>query len=90
MESTGVLWKPYDEIESWMGQFTERMEAACVPFAAALEKITEVPGYSQTAAENLGADYFLKLHADRAACYHRKVLESLGYTVIPPDANQAA
>jgi len=40
--------------------------------------------------QDLGADYFLKLNADRAARYHRKVLESLGYTVIPPEADKAA
>ncbi len=184
----------YDEIESWIGQFTERIEMVCVPFAPALEKITEVPGYNERAAQDLvaeigadmsrfpdddhlcswsticpgnhqsagkqtsgktvqgnrwlkkvlcqsawaaartkgsyfgaqyhrlagrrgkkraviavahsqlkviyhllrsdqsyqdlGPDYFLKLNADRAVRYHRKVLESLGYTVIPPDAQQ--
>jgi transposase len=188
--------KQYDEIESWIGQFTERIEEACVPFAAALEKITEVPGYNERAAQDLvaeigadmsrfasddhlcswaticpgnhqsagkqssgktvqgnrwlkavlcqsawaaartkgsyfgaqyhrlagrrgkkraviavahsqlkviyhllssdqsyqdlGPDYFLKLNADRAARYHCKVLESMGYTVIPPDAKQVA
>ena len=188
--------KQYDEIESWIGQFTERIEEACVPFAAAIEKITEVPGYNERAAQDLvaeigtdmsrfasddhlcswaticpgnhqsagkqtsgktvqgnrwlkavlcqsawaaartkgsyfgaqyhrlagrrgkkraviavahsqlkviyhllgsdqsyqdlGADYFLKLNADRAARYHCKVLESMGYTVIPPDAKQVA
>lgn len=185
----------YDEIESWMGQLTERIEKVCVPFAPALEKIMEVPGYSRTAAENLvaeigtdmsrfasddhlcswaticpgnhesagkqtagktvqgnrwlkavlcqsawaaarmkgsyfgaqyhrlagrrgkkraviavahsqlkviyhllgsdesyqdlGPDYFLRLNADRTARYHCKVLESMGYTVLPPDAKQA-
>jgi hypothetical protein len=39
---------------------------------------------------DLGADYFLKLNAERAAHYHRKVLESLGYTVILPPADQVA
>jgi transposase len=186
----------YDEIEKWIGQLTERMERVCVPLAAALEKITEVPGYNERAAQDLvaeigtdmsrfasddhlcswsticpgnrqsagkqtngktvqgnrwlkkvlcqsawaaartkgsyfgaqyhrlagrrgkkraviavahsqlkviyhllssdqsyqdlGPDYFLKLNADRAARYHRKVLESMGYTVIPPDAQQVA
>ena len=40
--------------------------------------------------QDRGADYFRKLHAGRAARYHRKVLESLGYKVIPPDAEEAA
>ncbi len=186
----------YDEIEKWIGPWTARIEEVGGPFAAALEKIMEVPGYSGTAAENLvaeigtdlsrfatddhlcawapicpgnhqsagkqtsgktvqgnrwlkavlcpsawaaarlkgsyfgaqyhrlagrrgkkraviavahaqlrviyhllrsgqsyqdlGPDYFLKLNADRAARYHRKVLESMGYTVIPPDAKQVA
>lgn len=39
---------------------------------------------------DLGADYFTKLNARRAARYHRKVLESMGYTVTPPEANEAA
>lgn len=188
--------KQYDEIDSWIGQWTQRIEAVCVPFAAAVEKIMEVPGYNQRAAQDLvaeigmdmsrfadddhlcswsticpgnhqsagkqtsgktvqgnrwlkavlcqsawagahtkgsyfgaqyhrlagrrgkkraviavahsqlkviyhllssdqsyqdlGPDYFLKLNADRAARYHRKVLESMGYTVIPPDAQQVA
>lgn len=186
----------YDQIESWIAQLTARIEQVSVPFAHALKKITEVPGYSQTAAENLvaeigtdmsrfasddhlcswgticpgnhesagkqtsgktvrgnrwlkavlcqsawaavrqkgsyfgaqyrrlagrrgkkravvavahsqlkviyhllgsdqsyedlGSDYFLKLHGDHAARYHRKVLESMGYTVVPPDITQVA
>jgi transposase len=186
----------YDEIEKWIGQLTERIEKVCVPFAAAIEKITEMPGYNERAAQDLvaeigtdmsrfpdddhlcswsticpgnhqsagkqssgktvqgnrwlkavlcqsawaaarakgsyfgaqyhrlagrrgkkraviavahsqlkviyhllssdqsyqdlGPDYFLKLNADRAVRYHRKVLESMGYTVIPPDAKQVA
>ncbi len=40
--------------------------------------------------QDLGPEYFLKLNADRAVRYHRKVLESMGYTVIPPDAQQVA
>jgi len=185
----------YGQIESWIGQLTERIEAVCGPFAAAMEKIMEVPGYSRTGAQNLlaeigadmsrfasddhlcswaticpgnrqsagkqasgktvqgnrwlkaalcqsawaaarmkgsyfgaqyhrlagrrgkkraviavahaqlkviyhllrsdasyhdlGADYFLKLNADRAARYHCRVLESMGYTVVPPAAKQA-
>lgn len=186
----------YDEIDKWIGQLTDRIEKVCVPFAAAIEKITEVPGYNERAAQDLvaeigadmsrfpdddhlcswaticpgnhqsagkqssgktvqgnrwlkavlcqsawaaartkgsyfgaqyhrlagrrgkkraviavahsqlkviyhllrsdqsyqdlGPDYFLKLNADRAVRYHRKVLESMGYTVIPPDAKQVA
>jgi transposase len=45
---------------------------------------------SEQSYQDLGADYFLKLNADRAARYHRKVLESLGYTVIPPEADKVA
>jgi len=45
---------------------------------------------SEQSYQDLGADYFLKRNADRAARYHRKVLESLGYTVIPPEADKAA
>jgi transposase len=40
--------------------------------------------------QDLGADYFLKLNAAHAARYHRKVLESLGYTVVAPDTHEAA
>lgn len=41
---------------------------------------------SDQSYHDLGADYFLKLNAGRATRYHRKVLESLGYTVPPPNA----
>jgi transposase len=191
-----MLLDQYDSLDRQIARLTERIEQVCVPFASALEKIAEVPGYDQTSAQNLvaeigpdmkpfpsadhpcswaticpgnhpsagkqtsgrtakgnrwlkaalcqsawaaartknsyfgaqfhrlagrrgkkraviavahaqlkviyhlltsgqsyqdlGADYFLKLNADRAARYHRNVLESLGYTVIPPDAEQAA
>jgi transposase len=45
---------------------------------------------SDQSYQDLGPDYFLKLNADRAARYHCRVLESMGYTVIPPDAKQVA
>lgn len=35
---------------------TERIEAVCVPFAAAMEKIVQVPGCSRTGAQNLVAE----------------------------------
>ena len=196
MEATGVLWKPYDGMESQIGRLTERIEKVGAPFAPVIEKIVEVPGYNRTSAQNvvaeigadmnqfpsddplcswaticpgnresagkrksgrtlqgnrwlqaalcqsawsavrtkgsylgapyhrlagrrgkkraivavahtqlkviyhllrsgesdkdLGADYFLKLNGERAAHYHRKGLESLGYTVLPPSADKAA
>lgn len=40
--------------------------------------------------QDLGSDYFQKLNTARVARYHRKVLESLGYKVIPPQADEAA
>jgi transposase len=188
--------KQDDEIDSWIGQLTERIEMVCVPFAPASEKIVEVPGYNAHAAQNLvaeigtdmhrfpdddhlcswgticpgnhpsagkqtsgrtvqgnrwlkavlcqsawaavrtknsyfgaqyhrlagrrgkqravvavapaqwrviyhlrrsdqsykdlGADYFLKRNGDRAVHYHRQVLESLGYKILPPDVDKAA
>lgn len=191
-----MLLEQYDGLDRQIARLTERIEQVCVPFASAIEKIVEVPGYDQTSAQNLvaeigpdlkvfpsadhlcswaticpgnhqsagkqtsgrtakgnrwlkaalcqsawaaartkqsyfgaqfhrlagrrgkkraviavahaqlkviyhlltsgqsyqdlGADYFLKLNTRRAARYHRKVLESLGYKVIPPDAEQAA
>ena len=191
-----MLLEQYDGIDSQIGRLTQRIEEVCGPFAAAIAKIAEMPGYDQTSGENvvaeigtdmsrfasdnhlcswaticpgnhesagkqvhgrtvkgnrwlqaalcqsawaaarakdsyfgaqfhrlagrrgkkraviavahaqlkviyhlltsdqsykdLGPDYFLKLNAGRAARYHRKVLESMGYTVIPPDANTAA
>jgi transposase len=190
-----LLLEQYDQIDRQIGQLTERIERVCVPFAPALEKIAEMPGYDQTSAQNvvaeigtdmsrfgdddhlcswaticpgnhqsagkqthgrtakgnrwlkaalcqsawaaarakdtyfaaqfhrlagrrgkkraviavahaqlkviyhllssdqsyhdLGGDYFLKLNAGRATRYHRKVLEALGYTVIPPKATEA-
>lgn len=186
----------YDGIESQVGRLTQRIEEVCGPFAPAIAKIAEMPGYDQTSGQNviaeigtdmsrfasddhlcswaticpgnhesagkqlhgrtvkgnrwlkaalcqsawaaarakdsyfgaqfhrlagrrgkkraviavahaqlkviyhlltsdqpykdLGPDYFLKLNAGHAARYHRKVLESMGYTVIPPDADKAA
>ena len=191
-----MLLEQDDGIDGQIGRLTERIEAVCVPFAPAIEKIVEIPGYDQTSAQNvvaeigtdmsrfpsddhlcswaticpgnhqsagkqtsgrtvkgnrwlkaalcqsawaatrtkdsyfgaqfhrlagrrgkkraviavahaqlkviyhllsseqsyhdLGGDYFLKLNARRAARYHRKVLESMGYTIIPPEANEAA
>ncbi len=188
--------KQYDEIDGWIGQLTERIEEVCIPFAPAIEKIVEVPGYNERAAQDLvaeigpdmhrfpdddhlcswgticpgnhqsagkqtrgrtvqgnrwlkavlcqsawaavrtknsyfgaqyhrlagrrgkkravvavahaqlrviyhllssdqsykdlGADYFLKLNGDRAVHYHRRVLESLGYKILPPDLDKAA
>lgn len=40
--------------------------------------------------QDLGTDYFLQLDAKRIARYHTKVLQSLGYTVTPPSASDAA
>jgi transposase len=191
-----MLLEQYDGIDHQIGQLTQRIESVCAPFAWAIEKIVEIPGYDQTSAQNvvaeigtdmsrfasddhlcswaticpgnhqsagkqtsgrtvkgnrwlkaalcqsawaaartkhsyfgaqfhrlagrrgkkraviavahaqlkviyhllasdqsyqdLGADYFLKLNAQRAARYHRKVLESMGYTVIPPETSEAA
>lgn len=191
-----MLLEQYDGTDSQIGRLTRRIEVVCVPFAPAIEKIVELPGYSQTSAENvvaeigadmsrfpsddhlcswaticpgnhqsagkqtsgrtvkgnrwlkaalcqsawaaartkdsyfgaqfhrlagrrgkkraviavahaqlkviyhllssdqsykdLGSDYFLKLNARRVVRYHRKVLESMGYTVIPPQADEAA
>jgi len=45
---------------------------------------------SDQSYHDLGGDYFLKRNARRGVRYPRKVLESLGYTVIPPEANEAA
>jgi transposase len=45
---------------------------------------------SDQSYQDLGADYFLKLNGGRAAHYHRRVLESMGYMVIPPEADKAA
>jgi transposase len=191
-----MLLEQYDGIDHQIGRLTERIEVVCVPFASAIEKIVEIPGYDQTSAQNvvaeigtdmsrfasddhlcswaticpgnhqsagkqtsgrtakgnrwlkaalcqsawaaartkqsyfgaqfhrlagrrgkkraviavahaqlkviyhllasdqsytdLGTDYFLKLNARRAARYHRKVLESMGYTVIAPETSEAA
>jgi transposase len=191
-----MLLEQYDGIDSQMGRLTQRIEGLCVPFAPAIEKIVEMPGYSQTAAQNvvaeigtdmsrfasddplcswaticpgnhesagkqtsgrtakgnrwlkaalcqsawaaartkgsyfgaqfhrlagrrgkkraviavahaqlkviyhllssdqsykdLGPDYFQKLNAGRAARYHCRILESMGYTVIPPETTEAA
>lgn len=191
-----MLLEQYDGINRQIGQLTERIQRVCVPFASAIQKIVEIPGYDQTSAQNvvaeigtdmsrfasddhlcswaticpgnhqsagkqtsgrtakgnrwlkaalcqsawaaartkqsyfgaqfhrlagrrgkkraviavahaqlkviyhllasdqayqdLGADYFLKLNARHAARYHRKVLESMGYTVTPPETTEAA
>lgn len=191
-----MLLEQYDGIDKQVQRLTERIEKVCVPFAPAIEKIVEIPGYDQTSAQNvvaeigsdmsrfasddhlcswaticpgnhrsagkqtsgrsvhgnhwlkaalcqsgwaaarmkgsyfgaqfhrlagrrgkrravlavahsqlrviyhllnsgqsykdLGADYFQKLNTRRVVRYHRKVLESLGYKVIPPQADQAA
>ena len=45
---------------------------------------------SDPSYQDLGGDYILHLNAGRAARYHRRILESMGYTVIPPDTSEAA
>lgn len=45
---------------------------------------------SDQSYQDLGPDYFLKLNAAHAARYHRKVLESMGYTVTAPNADKVA
>jgi transposase len=45
---------------------------------------------SGEAYRDLGGDYFAKLNAERSARYHRKILETLGYTVTPPQSDAAA
>ena len=39
-----MLLEQYDEREDQIGRLTERIEKVCAPFAAAIEKIVEVPG----------------------------------------------
>jgi transposase len=51
-----ILVDQYDGIDRQIERRTERMERVCLPFAPAIEKIVEIPGYDQTSAQNLVAE----------------------------------
>lgn len=51
-----MLLAQYDGLGGQIEQLTERIEQVCIPLAPAIEKITQMPGYSRAAAQNVLAE----------------------------------